>query len=121
MEDAKITRRGLGALAAGTLIAKPAHIAAQTRSSGPPLDIAEWSHFFVGVERAVIARGTVVNGAQMYVEYQIPARVQHPYAVVLVHGGGGQGTDWMSTPDGRRGWATLLLEQGYKVYIVDRP
>jgi pimeloyl-ACP methyl ester carboxylesterase len=40
---------------------------------------------------------------------------------VLVHGGGGQGTDWMSTPDGRRGWSTILLEQGYKVYVVDRP
>jgi pimeloyl-ACP methyl ester carboxylesterase len=40
---------------------------------------------------------------------------------VLVHGGGGQGLDWMGTPDGRRGWATMLLEEGYKVYVVDRP
>ena len=27
--------------------------------------------------------------------------------------------DWMVTPDGRRGWATILLEQGYKIYVVD--
>ena len=60
-------------------------------------------------------------GTQMYVEYQIPAKVKHPYPIVLVHGGGGQGLDWMGTPDGRRGWATMLLEEGYKVYVVDRP
>ncbi len=58
---------------------------------------------------------------QMYVEHWIPARVAHPYPVVLIHGGYGQGSDWFSTPDGHRGWATLLLEQGYKVYVVDRP
>ncbi len=119
-----LTRRDLGALAAAALVAKTARVAAQTRApqpDGPMLDIAEWSHFFVGVERAVVARGTIVNGAQMYVEYQIPRAVQHPYAIVLVHGGGSQGTDWMSTPDGRRGWASLLVEQGFKVYIVDRP
>ena len=57
----------------------------------------------------------------MYIEYQIPAKVKHPYPIVLVHGGGGQGLDWMGTPDGRRGWATILLEEGYKVYVVDRP
>jgi pimeloyl-ACP methyl ester carboxylesterase len=47
--------------------------------------------------------------------------VRHAYPVVLVHGGYGQGSDWISTPDGRRGWASLLVEQGYKVYVVDRP
>jgi hypothetical protein len=29
---------------------------------------------------------------------------RRPFPVVLVHGGGGQGTDWMETPDGRPGW-----------------
>ena len=58
---------------------------------------------------------------QIYVEHWIPAQVKHPYPVVLIHGGYGQGSDWFSTPDGRRGWATLLLEQGYKVYVLDRP
>jgi len=47
--------------------------------------------------------------------------VRHAYPVVLVHGGNRQASDWMSTPDGRRGWASMFLEQGYKVYIVDRP
>ena len=63
----------------------------------------------------------MVNGTQMYVEHWIPSQVRHPYAIVLVHGGYGQGTDWLSTPDGRRGWLSMFLEQGYKVYLVDRP
>src|SRR5262249_5578129 len=78
-------------------------------------------YFFVGVERAELPRGTYVNGKQMYVEYFIPAQVRHPYPLVLVHGGGGQGLDWMGTPDGRRGWVQILIEEGYKVYVVDRP
>src|SRR5262249_43203262 len=66
---------------------------AQTSTASPDraLDLAEWSYFWVGVEQAHLARGTVVNGKQMYVEYWIPAQVRHPYAMVLVHGGGGQG------------------------------
>jgi len=57
----------------------------------------------------------------MYVEYWTPAQVRHPYPIVLVHGGGGQGLDWMGTPDGRPGWATYLVQEGYRVYVVDRP
>jgi pimeloyl-ACP methyl ester carboxylesterase len=119
----RATAAGIGGAWLGATMADPAELLAQVAaaSAGPPLDIAEWSYFFVGVERAEMARGTVTNGQQMYVEYQIPAQVKYPYPIVLVHGGGGQGLDWMGTPDGRRGWATILLEQGYKVYIVDRP
>jgi pimeloyl-ACP methyl ester carboxylesterase len=122
-----LTRRDLGTLVAGVLAAAPNNVAAQTRTTaatpnpGPVLDIASWSFKFYGIEHATLARGTVCNGMQMYVEHWIPAQVRHPYPVVLIHGGYGQASDWISTPDGRRGWATLLLEQGYKVYVVDRP
>ncbi len=128
--DNELTRRDFASMASGALsvlgaLSASAPLAAQTgetaASSDAPLDLAEWSFFWVGVERAEIPRGTVINGKQMYVEYQIPTRVKHPYPIVLVHGGGGQGTDWMCTPDGRPGWATLLVEEGYKVYVVDRP
>jgi pimeloyl-ACP methyl ester carboxylesterase len=119
-----ITRRELGALMTGAVAAQ-AQLRAQVRtpatSPGPVLDIAEWTYYWYGVEHATLARGTVCNGMQMYVEHWIPAQVAHPYPVVLIHGGYGQGSDWFSTPEGRRGWATLLLEQGYKVYVVDRP
>jgi pimeloyl-ACP methyl ester carboxylesterase len=118
-----LTRRDLGSLVAGVLVALPSGMPAQTSatSPGPVLDIAEWSYAFLGVEHATLARGTMVNGMQMYVEHWIPAQVRHPWPVVLIHGGYGQGTDWISTPDGRRGWVSHLLEEGYKVYLVDRP
>ena len=119
-----ITRRDLGALAAVAIAATPKKLPAQAATSanpGPALDIADWSYSWIGVEHATLARGTMCNGMQMYVEHWIPRVVRHPYPVVLIHGGYGQGSDWIGTPDGRRGWATLLLEQGYKVYVLDRP
>lgn len=78
------------------------------------LDIAEWSYFWYGIERAKLARGSVVDGSQMFVEHWIPVDVRHPYPVVLIHGGYGQGSDWF-------GWVNTFLAQGYKVYVVDRP
>jgi len=115
-----ITRRELGGLVAAAALAAAPQVRAQS-AADPVLDIAEWSYFWVGVEKISTARGTLCNGMQMYVEYWIPAQVRHPYPVVLVHGGYGQGADWISTPEGKRGWASLLVEQGYKVYVVDRP
>jgi pimeloyl-ACP methyl ester carboxylesterase len=57
----------------------------------------------------------------MHVERRSPARVTQACPVVLVHGGGGQGTDWGTTPDGRPGWADMLVERGWEVHVVDRP
>jgi pimeloyl-ACP methyl ester carboxylesterase len=118
-----ITRRELAALitAAAPLAAPAQTKPASPSAPGPILDIADWSYFWFGVEHATLARGTMCNGMQMYVEHWIPREVRHPYPVLLIHGGYGQGSDWISTPDGHRGWATLLLEQGYKVYVLDRP
>src|SRR5580765_442262 len=88
------------------ILADDVHAQARSGTAAlPPLDLAEWTYFFVGVERVDLARGSFVNGKQMYVEAFVPAQVRRPYPIVLVHGGGGQGLDWMGTPDGRRGWA----------------
>ena len=112
-------------LTVGSILTSSAEAATPARktrtAADPALDLAEWSFFWVGVERADLAMGSFLNGKQMYVEYWVPREVKHPYPIVLVHGGGGQGLDWMGTPDGRRGWAQVLLEQGYRVYVVDRP
>ncbi len=116
-----ITRRDLAVLMTVATAARTAPAQSPPASPGPPLDIADWSYFWYGVEHATLARGTLCNGMQMYVERWIPREVRHPYPVVLIHGGYGQGSDWISTPDGKRGWASLLLEQGYKVYVIDRP
>jgi len=57
---------------------------------------------------------------QMYVEYQIPKNVRHPYPVVMIHGAGQTGTNFLSTPDDRPGWAQFFLANGYAVYVVDQ-
>jgi pimeloyl-ACP methyl ester carboxylesterase len=116
---------GAAAAALGPL-ASPADAAAlaQQTAGGTariPLDVAEWSYMWVNVRRAETARGAFVGGQQMYVEYMVPSVVRHPFPIVLVHGGGGQGTDWMGTPDGRPGWFQYLVQEGFKVYVVDRP
>ena len=119
---------GVAAAAAAVLpqlsaSAEPANLARQTAAATArlPLDVAEWSYMWVNVKRAETARNAFVGGQQMYVEYMIPSQVRHPFPVVLVHGGGGQGTDWMGTPDGRPGWFQYLVSEGFKVYVVDRP
>ena len=57
---------------------------------------------------------------QMYVEYQIPKNVRHPYPIVMVHGAAQTGTNFISTPDDRPGWAQFFLANGYAVYVVDQ-
>jgi pimeloyl-ACP methyl ester carboxylesterase len=85
-----------------------------------PLVIADQGYFWVGVKRRVTDRGTVPTDA-MFVQFQIPAERRHPFPIVMVHGGGGQGLDFLATVDGRPGWATFFLRQGFCVYVVDRP
>ncbi|HTU98841.1 MAG TPA: alpha/beta fold hydrolase, partial [Solirubrobacteraceae bacterium] len=58
--------------------------------------------------------------APMYVERTGVGAQDRP-ALVLIHGGGGQGLDWLTTPDGRPGWAPELADRGHRVYTVDRP
>src|SRR5688572_5709004 len=118
---------GVAASALGPLAANPSEAASLAQAASLsaaktlPLDLAEWSFMWVNVKRADTARGSFIGGQQMYVEYMVPARVRKPYPIVLVHGGGGQGLDWMGTPDGRPGWFQHLVAAGYKVYVVDRP
>lgn len=76
--------------------------------------------FWISGER-VSVDGKTFQRAPMFVEWEAPETVTRHYPIVLVHGGGFQGTEWMETPDGRPGWALRLVEAGYPVLIVDRP
>lgn len=89
-------------------------------SARPPLVVAEQGFFWAGGERIAKPYGTIAAGA-MYVQYQVPAERKFPWALVMVHGGGGQGLDLLGTPDGRPGWAEFFVRRGWATYVVDRP
>jgi pimeloyl-ACP methyl ester carboxylesterase len=83
------------------------------------LKLADQGCFWVGVKRKPMPYGTIAQG-QMYVQYMIPAEKRYRYPVVMVHGGGGQGTHMMGI-GGRPGWVHYFVQAGYSVYWVDRP
>lgn len=86
------------------------------------LSLRDQGHFYVGAQSSEPSEnGSVQVYNQMYVGYQLPAEKRHAYPLVLIHGGGGQASDWFSTPDGRDGWRDYFVAAGFDVYWVDRP
>jgi pimeloyl-ACP methyl ester carboxylesterase len=83
------------------------------------LKLADQGGFWVGVQRKRMPYGTIAQG-QMFVQYMIPAVKRHALPVVMVHGGGGQGTHMMGI-GGRPGWVHYFVQAGYSVYWLDRP
>jgi pimeloyl-ACP methyl ester carboxylesterase len=57
----------------------------------------------------------------MYVESFLPAKPLHKFPIILIHGGVHTGAGYVSTPDGREGWAIYLVKHGWKTYVVDMP
>ncbi len=102
-----------------------------TRAAGmaPPASIPTFStanigrqgHFYVGGHYVDVSGQATMDGA-MYVEVWVPKDIRHPYPVVFVTGGGGQGAySLIQTPDGRPGWAYDFVNQGYTIYMMDYP
>jgi pimeloyl-ACP methyl ester carboxylesterase len=58
---------------------------------------------------------------QVYASFQYPADHRYPYPILFNSGGGHTARVYDTTPDGREGWLTLFLRQGFPVYGVDRP
>lgn len=52
--------------------------------------------------------------------YQIPAD-DNGNPIVYLHGYGQSRMGWMTTPDGRDGWATMFLRNGHAAFLVDQP
>ena len=57
----------------------------------------------------------------VYATYQYPADQRYPYPILFNSGGGHTARFYDTTPDGREGWLTLFLREGFPVYGVDRP
>jgi pimeloyl-ACP methyl ester carboxylesterase len=85
-----------------------------------PVSIAKQGYFFVNGQYATSKDGQIMAG-QMFVQYQIPQARSKKYPIIMWHGGGQTGTNFLGTPDGRPGWADYFLRQGYAVYVVDQP
>jgi pimeloyl-ACP methyl ester carboxylesterase len=123
-------------LAAGAAAAAPYPPADQKR---PPLALKSHGVFWAG-GRVVKRSGVGTENAgdlknikladqdilvgQAYVEYFIPAKLRagtKTAPVVLIPGGTLIGAHFLTTPDGREGWADYFLRKGFPVYIVDLP
>ncbi len=83
-------------------------------------DVARTGFFYAGGKYVGAPGKEVMDGAE-YVEVMVPKKIRHPYPIVIFHGAGQTGTDWLQTPDGRAGWAYLFLKAGYTIYMVDYP
>jgi pimeloyl-ACP methyl ester carboxylesterase len=82
--------------------------------------VAQRDYFYVG-GKYVGEPGNEIMQGQAYVEVLAPKDVRRPYPLVLIHGAAQTATNWMGTPDGRKGWAEYFVEQGYIVYMIDQP
>jgi pimeloyl-ACP methyl ester carboxylesterase len=82
--------------------------------------VAKRGYFYVG-GKYVGEPGKEIMQGQVYVEVLAPKDVRRPHPLVLIHGAAQTATNWMGTPDGRKGWAEYFVEQGYVVYMIDQP
>ena len=56
----------------------------------------------------------------VYATYQYPADQRYPYPILFNSGGGHTARFYDTTPDGREGWLTTFLREGFATYGVDR-
>ena len=117
-----VSRIACALLAALAAAATPAR-AEPPKLPVPAVDqsaVAQRGYFYVG-GKYVGEPGKEIMQGQIYVEVLAPKDVRRPYPLVLIHGAAQTATNWMGTPDGRKGWAEYFVEQGYIVYMIDQP
>jgi pimeloyl-ACP methyl ester carboxylesterase len=65
--------------------------------------------------------GLITAPVAVYFETFAPAAASARATVVMVHGGAHTGSCYQRTADGRRGWAYLFAERGYRTVVPDWP
>src|SRR5258705_7818111 len=71
-----------------------------------------------GVPAKVDLNGTYLVES-MYVQYFLPAQRRGEVPLLMWHGGGLTGVTYETTPDGREGWLSYFVKQGWDVYNSD--
>jgi hypothetical protein len=111
---------GLGAGSVGALATS-----ADAESTKPPLVLEEHRVFYTRGQRVHqtqpgLEQYEILVG-QAYVEAFIPKdKRKNAIPIVMTHSGS-TGIIWLTTPDGREGWAHFFVRQGFPVYVVDPP
>jgi pimeloyl-ACP methyl ester carboxylesterase len=65
--------------------------------------------------------GLITEPVPVYFETFAPKAASKRPTVVMVHGGAHTGACYQRTADGRRGWAYLFAERGYRTVVPDWP
>lgn len=132
----KICNRKMLGIALGLMIATTPFSSsglADAAAAKAPLRIAEQGVFSAG-GTVVTSPGTFVpedqweetgKGQTAHVDhanvlYQRPVK-EKGLPMVFLHGYGQSRTGWITTPDGREGWAGDFLRKGHSVYLIDEP
>jgi pimeloyl-ACP methyl ester carboxylesterase len=114
------------------LIVAATAFAASLASADEPLSIARQGSLEAGGEtiHCVTTDGGSLNPVRqtpgkltinhVYATYQYPANQAYKYPILFNPGGGHSARVYDTTPDGREGWLTMFLREGFAVYGVDR-
>ena len=78
-------------------------------------------YFYTGGTYRKLPDGNTVLDGAMFTEVYVPKEIRHELPMVFLHGAGQTNTNWLQTPDGRKGWADYFVEQGYVVYLTEQP
>jgi pimeloyl-ACP methyl ester carboxylesterase len=57
----------------------------------------------------------------IFVDHLQPSERRYPFPVVMIHGACNTGTCFLTTPDGRPGWAYNFAEEGVDTFVIDWP
>ena len=87
-------------------------------SAQEPLTLGEMGMFFVGGEVRETA-GFEQHVDQALVHYLVPETEQPKAPVVMYPGLGLSSYIYLSTPDGREGWAQAFARRGFSAYVYD--
>ncbi|KAI5459718.1 Alpha/beta hydrolase family-domain-containing protein [Mariannaea sp. PMI_226] len=106
----------------GTVAAAPSDaVASSTSSTSSSAASYVRTFFYVGGSYVDDGAGGHIFRDQMYVEKLVPAYgATQAVPIVLIHGQAQTGTNFLNKPDGGVGWATLFIQQGFEVYIIDQ-